>query len=353
MTTNASGYFKTRYSFELGFWETPLRRFWVVVGLGLAVAFPFVASTFWVSIMNLAAIAAIGALALNLLTGYTGQLSLGHAGFLAAGAFTVGILVGQWSAPFWITLPAAILIGMGLGILVGVPALRLRGIYLSISTLAAYFVIMSLATEYQSQFGKGSGMLIPPPQIGAWILTGERNWYFVLLVLVALATLLCLNFNRSHVGRAWLAIRERDLAASALGIDVSFYKVLAFLISTAMTTFAGALLAYYTAFVSAEAFTFLVTIEYLAMILVGGLGSVLGSLLGAVFVTMLPFLVERAVDSLPVPATFKTHLFAVQTGLFAVLMLAFLMFEPHGLARLWGRARAYFELWPFKYRPLQ
>lgn len=352
MATNASGYLKTDYSFEIGFWETPFRRFWVVVGLALAVAFPFVAPTFWIGIVNLAAIAAIGALALNLLTGYTGQLSLGHAGFLCAGAFTVGILVGQWNAPFWITLPAAVAIGMGLGGLVGVPALRLRGIYLSISTLAAYFVILSLAIEYQSRFGKGSGILVLPPQIGPWALAGERNWYFVLVALVALATLLCLNLNRSHVGRAWLMIRERDLAASALGIYVSFYKMMAFVISTAMTTFAGALLAYYIGFVSAEAFTFLVTIEYLAMILIGGLGSVLGSLLGALFVTVLPFLVERTVEQFPFSATFKTHMFAVQSGLFAVLMLGFLMFEPLGLARIWGRIRAYFELWPFKYRPL-
>jgi branched-chain amino acid transport system permease protein len=353
LATNASGYFKTRYDFDLGFWETPLRRFWVVVGLCLVVAFPFSVSGFWIGVVNLAAIAAIGALALNLLTGYTGQLSLGHAGFLAAGAFTVGILVGQWNMPFWITLPAAIAVGMGLGVLLGVPALRLRGIYLSISTLAAYFVITSMTIEYQSRFSGSSGVLIPPPQIGPWVLRGERSWYFVLVVLVAAATLLCLNLNRSHVGRAWLAIRERDLAASALGINVSFYKVMAFVISTAMTTFAGALWAYYTAFVSAEAFTFLITIEYLAMILIGGLGSVLGALLGALFVTVLPFLVERAVDQLSLPATFKTQLFAVQIGLFAVLMLGFLMFEPRGLVRIWGRIRAYFELWPFKYRPLQ
>lgn len=352
MATNASGYFKSGYSSEFGFWETPWRRFWVLAGLALAAAFPFFAPTFWIGVINLAAIAAIGALALNLVTGYTGQLSLGHSGFLAAGAFTVGILVGHWSTPVWVTLPAAIVIGMVVGVLVGVPALRLRGIYLSISTLAAYFVIVSLVTEYQSRFGGGAGITIPPPQIGSWVLRGERNWYFVLLALVALATLLSLNLNRSHIGRAWLAIRERDLAASAMGIDVSFYKVMAFVISTAMTSLAGALLAYYTAFVSAEAFTFMVTIEYLAMILIGGLGSVLGSLLGALFVTLLPFLVERAVEQLPFPATFKTHMFAVQSGLFAVLMLAFLMFEPMGLARIWGRIRAYFELWPFRYRPL-
>ena len=353
MATNASGFFKADYSSELGFWETPWRRFWVLAGLALAAAFPFFAPTFWIGVVNLAAIAAIGALALNLVTGYTGQVSLGHSRVLAAGAFTVGILVGRWSLPVWVTLPAAIVIGMGVGVLVGVPALRLRGIYLSISTLAAYFVIASLASEYQSRFGGGAGFVIQPPQIGSWVLSGERNWYFVLLALTALATLMCLNLNRSHIGRAWLAIRERDLAASALGIDVSSYKVMAFVISTAMTSLAGALLAYYTAFVSAEAFTFLVTIEYLAMILIGGLGSVLGSLLGALFVTLLPFLVERAVEQFPFPATFKTHMFAVQSGLFAILMLAFLMFEPMGLARIWGRLRGYFELWPFKYRPLQ
>lgn len=353
MATNASGYFKTRYGFELGFWETPFRRFWVVVGLCLLVGFPFTVSGFWIGVANLAAIAAIGALALNLLTGYTGQLSLGHSGFLAAGSFTVGILVGQWNLPFWITLPAAVVVGMAVGVLVGVPALRLRGIYLSISTLAAYFVILSFAIEYQSKFGGSSGVLVPAPEIGPWVLRGERNWYFVLMALVAGATLLTLNLNRSHIARAWLTIRERELAASALGINVPLYKVMSFVISTAMTAFAGALSAYYTAFVSAEAFTFLVTIEYLAMILIGGLGSVLGALLGAVFVTVLPFLVERAVEVLSLPATFKTHLFAVQIGLFAVLMLGFLMFEPRGLARIWGRMRSYFELWPFKYRPLR
>lgn len=352
MTTHASGFFKTRYSFELGFWETPFRRFWAIAGLCFAAALPFVAPAFWIGIVNLAAIAAIGALALNILTGWTGQLSLGHSGFLAVGAFTVGVLAGQWGTPVWVTLPAAIAAGMALGVVVGVPALRLRGIYLSISTLAAYFVILSAAIEYQSRVGKGGGVLVAPPQLGRWVLSGERNWYFVLLAFAALATLACLNLNRSHVGRAWLAIRSRDLAAAALGIDVSFYKVMAFVISTAMTSFAGALLAYYTGFVAVEAFTFLVTIEYLAMILIGGLGSVLGSLAGALFVTLLPFLVERALEELPVPATFETQLFAVQSGLFAILMLAFLMFEPRGLARLWGRMRAYFELWPFRHRPL-
>jgi len=352
VSTRASGYFKTRYDLSLGFWETPLRRFAVVLGIAFAAALPFVLPTFWLGIANLAAIAAIGALALNLLIGQTGQLSLGHAGFLATGAFTAGIVATHWSAPFWIALPAALAAGLLLGALVGVPALRLRGIYLSISTLAAHFVILSLATEYQSHIGKGSGITMPRVQLGGWTLAGERQWYWILLAFVAATTLLCLNLHRSHVGRAWAAIRERELAASAFGIAVARYKIMAFAISTALTALAGALAAYYTGFVSAESFGFMVTVEYLAMILIGGLGSVLGALLGALFVTLLPFVVERGVDLLALPATFKTHLFAVQIGLFALLMLAFLMFEPHGLARIWRRIRSWFELWPFKHKPL-
>lgn len=347
---SASGHFKTRYSFDLGVLDTPFRRFWVLVGVLAAVAFPFVIPKFWVGIVNLAAIAVIGSLALNLLTGYAGQLSLGSAGFLGAGAFTVGVLVHQWGAPFWLTLPASVLVGAVLGILVGVPALRLRGIYLTISTLAAHFVIVSLATEYQSRAARGSGLMIPAPAIGPWALEGDRNWYFVLLIAAALVTVLSLNLIRGHIGRAWLAIRERDLAASALGIHVSFYKVMAFVISTSLTTFAGALWAYYTGFVAAEGFTFLVTIQYLAMIIIGGLGSVLGSILGAVFVTILPFVVERGVESLRFGEAFQSQIFAVQIGVFALLMLAFLILEPRGLVRLWNRVRAYCELWPFKFR---
>ena len=307
MATNASGFFKADYSSELGFWETPWRRFWVLAGLALAAAFPFFAPTFWIGVVNLAAIAAIGALALNLVTGYTGQLSLGHSGFLAAGAFTVGILVGRWAMPVWVTLPAAIVVGMGVGVFVGVPALRLRGIYLSISTLAAYFVIASLATEYQSRFGGSTGVVIQPPQIGSWVLSGERNWYFVLLVLVALATLLCLNLNRSHVGRAWLAIRERDLAASAWHRRFLLQSD-GFVISTAMTSLAGALLAYYTHVSAGRSPSGDRRVP--CDDLIGGLGSVLGSL-GALLSLCCPFW-SNARQLLP--ATFKTHLFAVRAA---------------------------------------
>ena len=345
------GYFQTRYLFDTGLVETPFRRFWCAVGVALLLVLPFVAPAFWLGIANLAIIAVIGALALNLLTGYAGQLSLGHGGFLAAGAFTSAVLVRELGAPWWLTWPAALLVGALVGVLVGVPALRLRGIYLAVSTLAAHFVILALASEYQSHVGRGAALLLPTPNLFGWQLRGDRVWYFVLLVIAVLVTVICVNLMRSHVGRAWLTIRERDLAAAALGIDVRRYKIMAFVISTALTSFAGALWGYYTTFVSVEAFGFLITVEYLAMIIVGGMGSVLGSIYGALFITVLPAAVERTLQALPFARALERHVFAVQGAVFALLMIGFLFWEPRGLVALWRRLRTYFELWPFRRRP--
>jgi branched-chain amino acid transport system permease protein len=348
-----SGYYKTRYSLDTGFFETPFRRFWCLVGLVVLLALPWLVSSFWLGLANLALIAVVGAVALHLLTGVAGQLSLGHAGFLAAGAFSTAILVRQFGAPFWVTLPAALLLGALLGLAVGVPALRLKGVYLAVSTLAAHFVILSLGSEYQSHASAGAGFPIPAPTVGGWRVRGEVTWYYVLLGPAAAAVALALNVRRNHIGRAWQLMREGDLVAASVGIDVAAYKVLAFVVTTAMTTFEGALWAYYTGFVATEAFGFLVTVQYLAMILIGGLGALLGSILGAVFITILPFAVERGVHALPVPPAFQSLLFAVEGAVFALLMLFFLLIEPTGLAGLWRRVRGYFELWPFKHLPVQ
>jgi branched-chain amino acid transport system permease protein len=346
------GYFQTRYLFDTGLVETPFRRFWCAVGVVALLAFPFAVPSFWVSMANLTAIAAIGALALNLLTGYAGQLSLGTGGFLAAGAFTCAALVQLFGAPVWVTLPASLLVGALLGVIVGVPALRLRGVYLAASTLAAHFVIIALASEYQSHVGRGAALALPAPSIFGWELRGDRAWYFVLLLLATLITIVCVNLTRSHVGRAWLMLRERDLAAAALGIDIRLYKIMAFVISTALTSLAGALTGYYTGFVGVEAFGFLVTVQYLAMIVVGGMGSILGCIYGAAFVMLLPVVVERGLETVPFGGGLESQLFAVQGAVFAVVMIVFLLREPRGLVALWLRVRTYFELWPFRHRPL-
>ena len=192
-------------------------------------------------------IAVIGALALNLLMGTTGQISLGHAGFVAAGAFTVAVLITHADAPIAVTLPAAAIVGAILGVMVGLPALRLKGLYLAVSTLAAHFVIIVGVGQYQSAISYGAGFTIPPPAFFGFSIGSERAWYFFLLPFALGVLLLNLNWLRSAYGRAWMAIRHRDIAAESLGINVALYKLLAFSASTSLTCVAGALWAYHTA----------------------------------------------------------------------------------------------------------
>jgi branched-chain amino acid transport system permease protein len=332
--------------------STPMRRAWfaiLVVGL---LAVPFVGSALVIDLLCRTALAVIGAQALNLLTGYTGLVSLGHAGLMAAGAFASGILTVELGAPFWIALPTAPVVGAGLGFLVGIPSLRLKGVYLALSTLALHFVLLYAAAEYQSARGFSTGILIPRPALGPFTIAGARAWYYTLLVLAAGTSLFCLNLVRTRAGRAWMAIRDRDIAAATTGINVTRYKLLSFVVSSAVTAFGGSLYGYYASFVSVEAFSFFTAIEYIAMITIGGLGSILGSVLGAAFVTLLPYGVDALINVLPVGERVQTHLFAVKFGAFGLLMALFLVFEPRGLVSIWSRVRTYFELWPFRYHPL-
>ncbi len=332
---------------------TAFRRGWLAVFVVSALAFPLVGTPFLIDLLCRTAIAVVGAQALNLLTGYTGLVSLGHAGLIAAGAFTSAILAEELKAPFWVALPAAIGVGAFLGLVVGIPALRLKGLYLALSTLALHFVILYLAGEYQSRRGLATGLLVPRPAVGRFALSGAPAWYYALLGAAAVTTLFCLNLVRTRPGRAWMAIRDREIAAAATGVNVADYKVLAFVVSSALTAFCGGLWAYYTGFVSVEAFSFFLTIEYIAMIIIGGMGSILGSVLGACVVTVLPYAIDAAINALPVPDRIQIHLFAVKFGTFGLLMALFLALEPRGLVRIWSRVRTYFDLWPFRYHPLR
>jgi branched-chain amino acid transport system permease protein len=233
---------------------------------------------------------------------------------------------------------------------VGLPALRLRGLYLAVSTLAAHFVIIVGVGQYQSAISYGAGFTIPPPAFFGFSIGSERAWYFFLLPFALGVLLLNLNWLRSAYGRAWIAIRHRDIAAESLGINVALYKLLAFSASTSLTCMAGALWAYHTAFVSVEAFDFDMLIQYLAMVIIGGLGSVLGACLGVVFVVVLPHIISIVASKLPFLQGLGGKSFDLQVGVFGVVMLLFLILEPRGLAGIWARVRFYFQLWPFKYR---
>jgi branched-chain amino acid transport system permease protein len=302
---------------------------------------PFFASPLQLDLSNQVFLAGIGALSLMLLTGFAGQISLGHAGLIAAGAFTTGILYKELGAPFWITLPMSALVGALLGLIFGLPSLRLRGIYLAVSTLALHFVVVHVGSEYETKRGFSTGILIDPPVVFGIELYGGRIWYFVLLVFLLLTLLLCRNLLRSRTGRAWGAIHTKETVAEALGVNVVRYKLYAFIISSAITAVAGSLFAYFRGFVSVEAFSLYLTIQYVAMIIIGGMGSLLGALLGAVFVTLFPYGIEEGLLPL-LRADGADSAFAAIYAAFGAVMILFLMFEPQGLVGLWRRAKNHF-----------
>jgi branched-chain amino acid transport system permease protein len=348
----ASGYFRTGYERDVALLDTRTEKVAFAVFVAAAAALPALSGPFVLDLANQVLLAVIGAVALMLLTGFAGQVSLGHAGLLAAGAFTAGILFKEFGAPFWMTLPAAAAVGAAIGLVFGLPSLRLRGLYLAVSTLALHFIVIHLGNEYETKRGFSTGVVIDPPSLAGWTLSDGRAWYFVLLASAAAAVLVALNLLRSRTGRAWRAIHGKEAVAEALGINVPAYKVLAFVVSSTMTAVAGALFAYYRGFVSAEAFSLFLTIQYVAMVIIGGMGSVLGAVLGAGFVTLFPYLIEWLMGILPTPAAWASAVFAVNYAAFGLVMILFLLFEPQGLVGIWRRVQNYFLLWPFKQRPL-
>lgn len=349
----SSGYFRTSYARDVALLDTRTQAMWTVVFAIAFLAYPFLASPLALDVANQALLACVGAVALMLLTGYAGQISLGHAGLLAAGAFTTGILFKEFGAPFWITLPASALVGAALGLAFGLPSLRLRGLYLAVSTLALHFIVIHFGSEYETRRGLSTGITMDPPSLAGWTLTDARGWYFVLLAFAAATTLFALNLLRSRTGRAWRAIHGREAVAGALGISVQRAKLSAFVVSSMLTAVAGSLFAYFRGFVSVEAFSLFLSIQYVAMVIIGGMGSILGAILGTVFVTLFPYSIEWLMGSLGLSERLSSVVFAVNYSAFGLVMILFLVFEPQGLVGIWRRMQAWFLLWPFRKKPLE
>jgi branched-chain amino acid transport system permease protein len=325
------------YAQELALLGTRARRVRFAIALAALVVVPFVATPFLLDLANQVLLASIGALALMLLTGFAGLISLGTAGLLAAGAYSVGVLVREVGAPFWVTLPTAAVLGALIGLIFGLPSLRLRGLYLAISTLGLHFVAVYLGGEYEAREVLATGIMIDSPSIGGWSLSSDRAWYFVLLGFVALTLLISVNLQRTRTGRAWRALRERDVVAGALGINVQRFKLMAFMVSATMTAIAGALFAYFRNFVSIDAFSLYLTVQYVAMIIIGGMGSIPGALLGAGFVILFPYAIEAIAAFLP--ARFSNAVFALDYAAFGVVMILFLLLEPAGLMGILRRTK--------------
>ena len=350
-----SGVFKTSYAADMALYPLPLAR-WFVAALAalFIVVIPLTAGEYYVSILNLILIAIVGALGLNILVGYTGQISIGHGAFMSVGAYTAANLITRLGAPFWVAIPAGGLMAALIGTLVGIPSLRIKGIYLAIATLAAQLIIEWTINHVPwISGGVQASIEVPRPTLLGQQLKTQTQLYLFLLFFVVVAIVGTLNLARSRLGRAFVAIRDQDIAAEIIGIDIFRYKLWAFAISSFYAGVAGVLYTYYLGIANYEQFQINVSIDYLAMIIIGGLGSVLGSIFGAIFVTLLPIVTRSLLESLGgllfSPSDLLNIIPNLRLVMFGGLIVFFLVVEPEGLNRLWRNIRNYFRLWPFSY----
>ncbi|MDR5693706.1 MAG: branched-chain amino acid ABC transporter permease [Armatimonadota bacterium] len=305
----------------------------LLVALAVLVLFPLLAPRYLVYIVTLMAIHILVAIGLNLLTGYTGQISLGHAGFVAIGAYTAGLLMVRVGVPFPFAFLLSGFSAAFFGFLLGLPVLRLTGPYLTIATLGFGIAVHQVLTNWEGLSGGRMGLFIPKPSIGPWTLASEAALYYLAVGTTGVLTWIAYNLVRSHIGRAFVAIRDSDVAAEVMGVNLMVYKTLAFGLSAFYAGVAGALQGHLLGYIEPQMFTLFESIYYFSMIVVGGLGTIPGSILGAVLMTILPQVLSGLREWLPI----------VYGGTIIFIMAV----EPWGLYGRWLRIKWWLKTWPF------
>jgi branched-chain amino acid transport system permease protein len=347
------GNFNESYEEELAIFETDFGRVSMLIGLLLLfVVIPFITSPYTLYILNSIGIYAIAAIGLNLLIGYTGQISLGHGAFFGVGAYTAAILATKTGFPIWLSIPAAGIVTAAVGIIFGLPSARLKHLYLLIATLAGQFIIEYVLVQWESLTGGAEGISI----IGATFLKidmgSDRAFYFLIFICFALMTWIAVNLVRTRYGRAFIAIRDNDRAAEGMGIPIFRYKLLSFAISSFYAGFAGGLYAYYMMSITPEPFNLWLSIWLIAMIIIGGLGNIPGSVFGAIFIVVLEELLSLGTQYLMNvgdSAGAAITIAPLREFVFGLAIVLFVIFEPKGLAEVWRIIRSNFRLWPFSY----
>ncbi len=337
------------YAQDMAIFRTKTHWVWLAVLLAFLFTAPLYWGNYWLGVANLIGITTIAAMGLNILTGYCGQLSIGHAGFIAVGAYTAAIITNRFELPFLIGLIGAGGVAGLVGMVFGIPSLRVKGFYLAISTIAAQFIIIWVINHWTSVTGGFNGMSVPPVSIGGLSFVTQASQFYLIMVIVIIVVFLAKNLSRTRTGRAFVAIRDNDLAAQVMGISLFRYKLLAFFIGCFLAGIAGSLFAHWTGFLNAENFTMMDSILYVGIIIIGGLGTTVGPIFGVLFIRLLQQLMtqispvmEGALPNLP--AGFTTGIGPMVFGLAIIL---FLIFMPRGLAHRWSLLRASYRLWPF------
>jgi branched-chain amino acid transport system permease protein len=350
MSMMRCGDFRTTYAADMAIFDTAFARRLLSAFLLALLALPLVASSYWLDVTNRILIAIVAAVGLNILTGFTGQISLGNAAFLAVGGYATAALAGKAGLPFPLVIPLAGVSSALAGMVFGIPSLRLKGLYLAMATLAAHFVIEFTVTHWDSMTGGVNGISVPAAHVGSFAFDSDQRLFYLVLPITAFLLLFAKNLFRTKVGKAFVAIRDQDISAEVMGVNVYKYKLLSFGVSSFYVGVAGSLMAYQAHIISPENFPVTVAIDYLGMIIIGGMGSILGSVFGAIFITLLPEILRLVSGSLSDTFPQLMTLFAsLKMGVFGLTIVLFLIFAPDGMAHLWHTIKNYWKLYPFSY----
>ncbi len=346
------GTFPESYAQDVAVFRTRTHWAMLFAFLSFLLVCPLFLSDRILTIMTMIGIAIVSVHGLNILTGYCGQISIGHAGFMAVGAYTSAILAAKLAWPFWATLPSAALAAGIAGLIFGLPSLKIKGFYLIMATIAAHFIIIWLILQLYSLTGGADGFAVPRPEIAGLKFNTKASYFYLVMIFVCLATFAAQNIARTRAGRAFVAIRDNDLAAEVMGINLWSYKLQAFFIGCVFAGVAGALLIHYYAWASADLFPFMDSVWYLGMLIVGGMGSTTGAILGAVSLKLLDELVTIVGPILAAVFPAIAAQAAASLGLITrgLVIILFLIFEPRGLDHRWEMIKAYFRLWPFSHQ---
>ena len=344
------GEFRTTYKSDTTIFPTPRSRYAAIAGVVfLLAAAPFM-NPYYLNLLIQIGYYGIAALGLNILVGFTGQISLGHAAFFGFGAFASAWINNTTGIPVFLAIPLAGLMTTAVGLIFGIPAGRIKGLYLAIATLASQFILEDFFARAEWFTGGTYGSMANPVSLFGYELDTERSFFYVVLFWTVLMFVLGANLLRTRDGRAFIAVRDHYLSAEIMGINLTKYRILSFGISSFYAGIGGALFAHYLGFVSAEGFTILLSIQFLGMIIIGGLGSVMGTLLGTAFMVLLPEVMEGIVGNLQwLGSGASEALVYIKEMAIGLAIILFLIFEPDGLAHRWQLIKSYWKLYPFSY----
>ncbi len=344
------GEFRTTYQQDTTIFPTPLARRVAVLSVIFLLVAPSFLNPYFLNLGIQIGYYGVAALGLNIVVGFTGQISLGHAAFFGFGAFASAWLNNTTGIPVFFCIPLAGAMTMALGLIVGIPAGRIKGLYLAIATLASQYILEDFFSRADWFTGGAYGAMANPFSIFGFEFNNDQRYFYVVLFYVVIMFLFGTNLLRSRDGRAFVAVRDHYLSAEIMGINLTKYRILSFGISSFYAGVGGALFGHYLGFVSAEGFTIMLSIQFLGMVIIGGLGSVMGSLMGTAFMVLLPELMEAGVGLVGHSAPGLTHALAyIKEMSIGLAIILFLIFEPDGLSHRWRMIKAYWKLYPFSY----